>query len=230
MNQIQAVIFDHDGTMVDSETARRNATAQFVMESCGMDLANEHYRLMMRVIGRHEPTQLLMKHYPISGELEALSARRLELFQEEWERWKLMPGVREVLGRASKMGLKLGVASNSEGDYVCRSLDTVGVLEMFDVVVGREDLVKSNGKPDPEIYQIAADRLEASPENCVVFEDAPSGVYSARDAGIGRIIYVSDGRYSEPFCSDAHVNLKSMCEVSEATFRKEILGNGERLF
>jgi beta-phosphoglucomutase-like phosphatase (HAD superfamily) len=78
--------------------------------------------------------------------------------------------------------IPMAVVSGSPGDSIRRTLKFLGVLERFDTLVGAEDY--KNGKPSPEPFLIAAERLKVAPERCLVFEDAELGVQSAEAAGM----------------------------------------------
>jgi HAD superfamily hydrolase (TIGR01509 family) len=95
----------------------------------------------------------------------------------------IYPGVIDLLERLKADGLKLAICSSSKNAQTV--LDALSLSEYFDAVVGGNDIV--NPKPDPEIFLTGAQRLGLKPEECIVFEDAESGVDAALAAGMACI-------------------------------------------
>lgn len=94
----------------------------------------------------------------------------------------LLPGVVELLDDARTLGLGRAVASSSSCGWVNGWLERHGIRDRLHVVVARDDVRKV--KPDPELFLLAAARLGAAPEACVVFEDSPNGMRAALAAGM----------------------------------------------
>lgn len=94
----------------------------------------------------------------------------------------LLPGVEALLGDARDIGLGRAVASSSSCGWVEGWLGRHGIRELVDVVVARDDVTRV--KPDPELFLLAAHRLEVLPASCLVFEDSPNGMRAARAAGM----------------------------------------------
>jgi HAD superfamily hydrolase (TIGR01509 family) len=93
-----------------------------------------------------------------------------------------MPGLHAAVDRLAAAGLPLAVASSGTRAYVDHVLDLLGVRAAFATVVSGEDV--HNGKPDPEIYLLAAARLHADPADCVAVEDTTHGIAAAHGAGM----------------------------------------------
>jgi HAD superfamily hydrolase (TIGR01509 family) len=177
-------VFDLDGVIVDSEPAREQATVAY-LAGHGVTADPELWAAMMGrrvreladalapLVGR-SPEQTLV-------DLESAYWRLAE------ERVAPMPGLRPAIARLAGAGLPLAVASSGTAAYVEHVLDRLGVRSAFAVVVSGEDVRR--GKPDPEIYRLAAERLGAEPAACVAIEDAPHGVAAARAAGM-RVVAV----------------------------------------
>jgi HAD superfamily hydrolase (TIGR01509 family) len=96
--------------------------------------------------------------------------------------WPAAPGVAALVRRLQELGVRLAVASSSKRAWVMATLRSIGLADNFPVVVCGDDV--SYGKPDPEIYLLAAERLAVVPKQCLAIEDAPNGVLSARRAGM----------------------------------------------
>jgi beta-phosphoglucomutase len=94
----------------------------------------------------------------------------------------LLPGVAELLNGLKALGWKQAVGSSAPRQNLEMILDLTGTRAYFDALVAMEDTTR--GKPDPQVFLLAATKLGAEPARCVVFEDAVAGVQSARAAGM----------------------------------------------
>ena len=94
----------------------------------------------------------------------------------------ILPGVDDYLAEAKRRGLKLGVASSSNREWVEGHLARLGLRHYFDCVISRDDV--THVKPDPELYRTALDRLGLAPHEAIALEDLPNGVRAAQAAGI----------------------------------------------
>jgi len=94
----------------------------------------------------------------------------------------LLPGVEALLRDAGDLGLGRAVASSSSCGWVNGWLERHGIRDLLDVVVARDDVRRV--KPDPELFLLAASRLDVEPAACVVFEDSPNGMRAALAAGM----------------------------------------------
>ena len=91
-------------------------------------------------------------------------------------------GLPEFLQQARAAGMRLGVATAADLVNAAFVLEGIGLRQVFDVIVTADDITR--GKPDPEIFLLAAQRLGVPPGRCLVFEDAPMGIEAARRAGM----------------------------------------------
>ena len=154
---IDALIFDFDGVMVDTEVPEFESWSQ-MFQSHGVELDRE---LWLSIIGRgreyFDPFQHLedLKGSPIDR--EAVKTERRQCYLELVAPNPLLPGVMEYLDEAADMGLRLGVASSSTRQWVEDHLRPRGVLDRFEAISTGDEA--ENSKPDPEIYLTAIDRL-----------------------------------------------------------------------
>jgi HAD superfamily hydrolase (TIGR01509 family) len=178
---LTALLFDLDGTMVDSDPIHFQ-TWQQVLSEYGLEIDNEFYRT--RFSGKLNAQiiqDLLPQLSPEEG--QALSARKEAEFRKLAETLLTpLPGLLELVAWAKAQGLKQGVVTNAPKENAEFMLQVLGIKDTFAAVVLGEDLPK--GKPDPMPYQVAMNRLETSPETTLAFEDSPSGMRSAVSAGI----------------------------------------------
>lgn len=96
--------------------------------------------------------------------------------------WPAAPGAIELVQHLAALGMRLAVASSSKRPWIAATLRSIGLDGAFETIAAGDEVAR--GKPDPEIYALAAQRLGVPPAQCVAIEDAPAGVISARDAGM----------------------------------------------
>jgi HAD superfamily hydrolase (TIGR01509 family) len=173
------VVFDMDGVLVDSEPVHERANAEY-LAGLGVTLDPE---LADDMMGRRvrELTDALAQRLGL--EPERVFSDREAIF------WRLldqglqpMPGLQAAVDRLAGAGLPLAVATSGTRAYVDHVLDRLQVRAAFAAVVSGEDV--RNGKPDPEIYLLAAERLHADPGDCVAVEDTTHGIAAAHGAGM----------------------------------------------
>jgi HAD superfamily hydrolase (TIGR01509 family) len=176
-----AVVFDMDGVLIDSEPLHFEALGDVVGRD-GVQLGraeNEEFigttveATFSTLIARYGLTRSIAEYTRLYDDavLEVLAQRRPP-----------QPGVLALIGSARGHGMRLAVASSSRRLWIDATLRSIGLSDAFDVIVSGDDV--SHGKPDPEIYLLAASRLGVLPERCLAIEDAPKGVRSARQAGM----------------------------------------------
>ncbi len=208
MAKIKAIIFDFDGLLVNTEELLGIAFDKFLKRK-GKTMANEDHAVMM---GRPAMVNMnyLKDKYGLEGTAEDLLAERRKISAEIFEgRIALMEGVEELLERMRGWNLKYAIASGGRREIILPSLKRFAIDGMFLAVVTADDLVNSGGKPDPEVFLIAAERLGVKPDECVVLEDAANGIEAAKAAGM-KAIFVPDSRFSEINHEKADVVLKNL--------------------
>jgi HAD superfamily hydrolase (TIGR01509 family) len=108
-----------------------------------------------------------------------------------------MPGAAELVAALDEAGFALALASSGPPENVELALDRLGVRGRFAAAVNGRDVQR--GKPDPQVFLLAAERLGLAPARCVVVEDAPVGVEAAHAAGMPAVALLSTGRRREDF-------------------------------
>jgi beta-phosphoglucomutase len=181
----EAVVFDMDGVLIDSG-AHHRAAWRALLEELGEEPAHpEHWRL---TIGRpsEEAVPLLLGR-PISEyEVRRLARRKRDLYVDLARGGIVtVPGVSRFVADLARRKIPRAVGTSASGFDVDRLLAGVGLRRYFDVIVTADDV--TYGKPDPEVYLLAAARMRVTPERCVVFEDSLVGVEAARSAGMRAI-------------------------------------------
>ena len=179
---IEAIVFDFDGVIVDTETPDYT-TWQGIYESYGVELERE---LWTGFIGGGSGEFDFYQHLEdLSGIKMDHSELRLQIrsiFRAEIDQSPVLPGVMDYIDCAKSMGLKVGLASSSSREWVEGHLGSRGILERFDDIRGSDDV--SEVKPSPELYLRSAKELGVSPRNAVAIEDSARGVTAAKRAGL----------------------------------------------
>jgi HAD superfamily hydrolase (TIGR01509 family) len=179
---IQAVVFDFDGLIFDSETHEYECVREMFAEH-GAELPLEVWGACVgREAGFFDPYAYLQEQAGISIDRETADWRRRERFQQRIQGECAIPGVEEALRAAKSLGLRIGLASSSTRDWVEGQLRRLGLLHYFDCVRTADDVERV--KPDPELYLSALRCLGVDPANAVAFEDSPNGALAARRAGM----------------------------------------------
>lgn len=174
----QAVIFDLDGLILDSETPDYLSWKE-VYARHGLDLTVQDWA---GVVGRRDIdlyAPLRERNADIASEGEARRRRLATLFEEYLAP---APGVTNLIDQLRSAGIPLGLASNSDGAYVFDVVKRLGLRGAFDAVVARDDVARA--KPAPDIFLAAVSRLGVEAPSCVAFEDSQPGVAAARAAGL----------------------------------------------
>jgi HAD superfamily hydrolase (TIGR01509 family) len=133
-----------------------------------------------------------------ASETARLDARKEALFRDDIrERFPAMDGGGELVSTLRAAGFALAVASSAPPENVELALERLGFAECFGAVVTGADVHR--GKPDPQAFLLAAERLGAPPARCIVVEDAPVGVVAAHTGGMRAVALLSTGRRREDF-------------------------------
>jgi HAD superfamily hydrolase (TIGR01509 family) len=181
-DRIGAVIFDMDGLMLDTERLHlehwRKATQDF-----GYDTMESVYMQSFGLNSR-DTEGLFLRHFGESFPYVAIRDRWREYADHHVEHFGVpyKAGLIDLLNLLKPRQIPKAVATSTRRAGALRLLDKVGILEHFDVVVGGDEVTK--GKPHPEIFLTAAERLQVEPAACLVFEDSPAGIRAAHAAGM----------------------------------------------
>ena len=179
--RFDALVFDMDGVLVDSEPLHMRAT-QSVLRPEGVDIP---WEVFTDYIGTTvEATWAdLMVRYKLKGEFDDYLRRYEEAILFVLAR-KLEPepGVWALITAARQRGKRLALASSSRQSWIAATLAGLAMTDVFEVIVSGE--MAPHGKPAPDIYLEAARRLGVLPRRCIAIEDAPRGVTAAKAAGM----------------------------------------------
>lgn len=215
------VIFDMDGVLVDSYEAHFSSW-QHLEATGGLTVEKTTYAAMF---GRTAIDTI--EHFWGVGrftpdEIKAIDREKEARYREIVTRdFPAMDGVRELIAALSAAGFRLAVGSSGAAANVELALDQLGQRSLFTDYICGHDV--SRGKPDPEVFVKAAERIGLPPVRCAVIEDAPVGIAAANAAGTYSIGFASTG-HTRDSLSHARVVIDSLRELTSGRIREWIDG------
>ena len=192
LNNIEAVIFDLDGTLVDSMWLWREIDVEY-LSKFGIEVPDD---LQQDVEGMSfsETAQYFKDRFNLPDPIEEIKAKWNQM---AWEKYgnevPLKKGVLEFLEELRRRGIKTGIATSNSKELVEHVLKSLNITQYFDSV--RTSCEAKKGKPAPDIYLLVAKDLQVDPKDCLVFEDLALGIMAGKSAGM-RVCTVFDP-YSE---------------------------------
>lgn len=177
---LKALIFDFDGTILDTEMPEYRSWRE-LYEEFGLTLPLDRWVSSIGTINAFDPLAYLERQVgsvaPVR--LRRVEQRNLELIEAQ----QPLPGVLEWLAAATAHPLPLAIASSSQNAWVTGHLTRLGLAHHFPIIVGRDD-AGHQPKPNPAVYQTALARLGVRPDEAVAIEDSRNGVAAAKAAGL----------------------------------------------
>ncbi|MEG0347860.1 MAG: HAD-IA family hydrolase [Acinetobacter sp.] len=179
---VQGALFDMDGTMFDTERLRFQTLKQASNEFIGQEFSDE-YLMQCLGLSAKASEQLAQKFYGTDVPYTAIRKRadEIELAFVRQNGVPIKKGLIQVLERLRKSGLRMAVATSSRRAIAEEYLINANVYKFFDLLVCGDEV--EQGKPHPEIFITAAQRLNLQPQQCLMFEDSENGINSASEAG-----------------------------------------------
>jgi len=179
---IKAIVFDFDGTILDTESAEY-ATWQAVYDHYGQELPMHEWSLIVGSAGQTFDLLAYLEHL-VGRPLPRDEIRRERRLHDDAIVDRLEPreGVREIVAAAKAEGVGLAIASSSPRRWVVRHLERVGLMGDFPVIGSFDEV--GRGKPDPATYLYALQHLGVAPADAVAIEDSPNGALAAAAADI----------------------------------------------
>jgi len=216
MNEPLAVIFDMDGVLVDSYDAHFQSW-QKVATARGCRMSQGQFDATFGRTSREIIASLWPGMATGEEEIRRIDAEKEAAFREILEAaFPPMPGVESLLESLHAAGFAVAVGSSGPPENVALVLDRLGKRSLFGAVVHGMDVTR--GKPDPQVFLLAAERLGVQPKCCIVVEDAALGVAAAKAAGMASVGLASTGRTRESL-AQADLTVDRLSELTPATFR-----------
>ena len=176
---INAVIFDMDGVISDTQTLTARVESE-LLAGCGVMMPPEEITRRYAGIRTAEFfKELLGGDHDVDSLIKEKRKRLAALAEKEMDP---IPGAIELIDSLSENGFKLAVASASDMRYITIVLSKLGVIDRFQAITSSDEVER--GKPDPAVFLLAAKRLSAEPSESLVIEDGISGMEAARSAGM----------------------------------------------
>ena len=181
LNNIDAVIFDLDGTVVDSMWIWRTIDIEY-LAGFGIELP-EDLQSCIEGLSFTETAVYFKNRFNISDDVETIKNTWNEMARDMYaHRVGLKPGIGDFLRKLKEHGIKTGIASSNSNELVCIVLDALGIREYFDEI--HTSCEVEHGKPFPDIFLLVAEALDTEPERCLVFEDIIPGIDAGHAAGM----------------------------------------------
>jgi|YNPNPStandDraft_1061719.scaffolds.fasta_scaffold01388_10 beta-phosphoglucomutase len=218
-----AVIFDMDGVLIDSYRAHFESWRIVAAEE-GLHITEEQFSHTFGRTSREIIAALWGDRTPGDERIRELDDRKEAAFRDLIrDNFPIMPGALELLDALHIAGFGVGIGSSGPPENVALTVEKLARRHIFGAIITGKDVTR--GKPDPQVFLLAAEQLNVPPQRCAVVEDAPPGIEAAHRAGMKAVGLASTGRTPE-MLSRADLVVRSLFELSPERFRQLILGGG----
>lgn len=187
---IKAIVFDMDGVLVDSEPFHVEIEKQqFLLNR--LPISDEEHRSYLGVASDVMWKEIAERHSLNVSVEEITEQNRIEsiLFFSELKEIPVMPELPELMERLKQKNYPMAVASSSFPEIIELILKRTGLRKYFQVVVSSQEAGRS--KPEPDVFLLAARKLNVPPQDCLVIEDSKNGIKAAKAAGMRCVAYQS---------------------------------------
>lgn len=210
-----ALLFDMDGTLMDSNPTHKEAYRAF-LKKYSIDLTDDDFEKY--ISGRMNPD--IMKHFfgkDVSYQkITALTREKEALFQSAFqEKIKPIRGLLPFLKQVREAGIRTALATSAPMINVTFMFDHIPIRDCFDVIVCDRDV--KVGKPEPGVFQVAAKKLKMDPARCIVFEDSPAGLEAAQKAGAKVIMLTTSKSAAELKGADLVIDAYDELSITKLT-------------
>ncbi len=194
LKDIKAIIFDLDGTLVDSMWIWKQIDIDF-LEKRGIILPED---LQKEIEGKSftETAKYFIERFELNESIEEIQSEWNEMARQFYaERIPLKPGVKQLLINAKLHGVKMGIGTSNSRELLLEVIKAHQIEDFFETI--RTSCEVSQGKPFPDIFLKVAEDLGVLPTECLVFEDTHAGVMAAKSAGMKAVAIYDE--LSEPY-------------------------------
>jgi HAD superfamily hydrolase (TIGR01509 family) len=179
-NDFEAILFDLDGVIIDSEPLHEKAFRQTSLH-LGRDLTPEEVASLRGTVDEIGAAKLLEFNPTATLSVPQVMEYYNNLFKAMFDQMRLVPGCLDFIQKAHKRGFKLGLTTSALQENQQRTFEMFNLWPVFSTIITGEDVI--NGKPHPEPYLKTAEKLGVAPANALVIEDSLNGVRSGKAAG-----------------------------------------------
>lgn len=184
LENIKAVIFDLDGTLVNSMWMWKAIDVEY-LERKGIDVPTDiqAFQEELEGMGFTETAMFFKKRFQIEDSLEEIKKTWVSMSEEKYcNEVPLKPGVKEFLEELEKRHIGIGISSSNSRKLIETVLKAHHIEKYFDCITTCCEV--PNSKPAPDVYLKTAEGLQIAPEECLVFEDVPMGIMAGKNAGM----------------------------------------------
>lgn len=212
------LIFDMDGVIVENHKYHY-LSWQELASSRGIEITEEFYRLNMNGRTIDELVRIVFNLDVSKEEARAIGMEKEEIYRDLYRAHRApTKGLIEFLESAKALEIPMIVGTSAPNENVVFTLDGLDLRKYFLGVV--DDMMVTKGKPDPEVYQKCATAIGIAPSNCIVFEDAVSGITAGKSAG-AKVIALATSHKREELSADLIIDNFEGFNVNKV---KEVLG------
>jgi len=219
MNKLTGIIFDFNGTLFWDGSLHETAWNKMAIKLTGKKLSDSELAHHMHGKTNRSIIEYILGHKVSENEKHEIANEKEALYRqaclENKEIFKFADGVEKFLNTLHNRNIPMGIATSSDKDNVDFFIEHFQLFKWF----SSDTIIFNNGtfpgKPEPDIFIHAAHKIGVPLTNCIVFEDAPSGIIAAHDAGIGTIIAVaSNPVFEESAYQKTHRIIHSFEEIN----------------
>lgn len=212
-DNIKGVIFDLDGTLIDSMWVWQEIDVEFLKKR-SLDLPNDLQRAI-EGMSFTESAGYFKERFQLMETIEEIKAEWDEMtFKYYKEKVVLKEGVIDLLNFLKSKDIKIGIGTSNIKERTIEILEKYNILHYFETI--RTSCEVGKGKPNPDVFLIAAEDMKLKPEECLVFEDTYAGVLAAKRAGM-KAFAVADNMslpYKVEICEIADKYINSLNEIA----------------
>lgn len=218
---LEAVIFDMDGVILDSEPFWRQSDI-ISYAKVGISLTDEMCRATTG-LGTYESISYWYQRFPWTNLTfdevkESLFSNVIQLVKDHGV---INPGVTDLLTMFEKKGLKIGLASSSPPELLDLVVTKFGIKNRFQVIHSADH--ESYGKPHPAVYLSAAEKLGVEPVKCLAFEDSFNGLLAAKSARLKAVAILEEHNYLTTRFDFADLKIRSLTEFTEEHYSNLVI-------
>ena len=220
-----AVLFDMDGVLIDSFEAHFESWNVIARQE-GKEMSRQQFAETFGRTSREIIALLWPEKAEDTAAIRRFDDRKEAAFREIIaEEFPAMAGVAALLASLSDAGIAMAVGSSGPPPNVALVVDRLRARDHFGALVTGEDVTR--GKPDPQVFLMAAERLGVPPSRCVVVEDAPAGLQAAHAAGMACVGIASTGRTRDEL-AEADLVVDTLGQLSPDVFHQLVDGRKEK--